>query len=215
MLWYAITGLTDQLVHERIEHEKYVQEAQLLQAEVGALNQESAADETREVEGDSGGPAVHVRQHITSRLRLETVQELRLSLMRHWTVYEALRARQRLNFPLICRGEMSCCTILAFSTDHSPYIASRLGLYQQAGRDKLDVWLARMGIPLEECRQEYAYMRKQYKADSLFEKMMAHGNEFGLVNLTYPSFRCTTSYGKTTQMAAADLVSAVAVSVML
>lgn len=94
--------------------------------------------------------------------------------------------------------------------DHSPYIASRLGLYQQAGRDKLDVWLARMGIPLEECRQEYAYMRKQYKADSLFDKMTTHGNEFGLVNLTYPSFRCITSYGNT-QIAAADLVSAVGV----
>ena len=92
--------------------------------------------------------------------------------------------------------------------DHSPYIASRLGLYQQAGRDKLDIWLARMGIPLEECRQEYAYMRKQYKDDNLFEKMIAHGNEFGLVNLTYPSFRCITSYGNT-QMAASDLASAV------
>ena len=33
MLWYAISGLTDQLVHERIEHEHYVREAQLLQAE--------------------------------------------------------------------------------------------------------------------------------------------------------------------------------------
>ena len=35
LLWMAIVGLTDQLVHERIEHEKYVGEAQLLQAEVG------------------------------------------------------------------------------------------------------------------------------------------------------------------------------------
>ena len=66
-----------------------------------------------------------------------------------------------------------------------------------------------MGIPLEECKQEYSYMKKQYKADSLFEKMMQHGNEFGLVNLTYPSFRCVTSYGNT-QIAAADLVSCVA-----
>jgi hypothetical protein len=186
LLWLAIVGLTDQLVHERIEYEKYVGEAQALQAEVtrrpthspthtpthtprrartsrttllasavgagasfdvvvhaaarrrragrrcwcsslvcacvqvGALNQDGG-DETREVAGEEGGQSVSVRQHIASRLRIDSVQELRLSLMRHWTVYEALR--------------------------HSPYIASRLGLYQQAGRDKLDVWLARMGIP--------------------------------------------------------------------
>ena len=93
LLWLAIVGLTDQLVHERIEHEKYVQEAQLLQAEVGALNQEGATDERREVADDEGGAAVHVRQHITARMRLASVQELRLSLMRHWTVYEALRTR--------------------------------------------------------------------------------------------------------------------------
>lgn len=182
LLWLAILGLTDQLVHERIEHEKYVEEAQLLQAEVGAFNQDGATEERREVVPEEGGPSVSVRQHITSRMRLANVQELRLSLMRHWTVYEALH--------------------------HSPYIASRLGLYQQAGRDKLDVFLARMGIPLEECQQEYNYMRKQYKADALYEKMLHYGNEFGLVNLTYPSFRSITGYGHT-QIAAADLVSAV------
>ena len=181
LLWLSIVGLTDQLVHERIEYEKYVGEAQVLQAEVGALNQDGG-DETREVAGEDGGPSVSVKQHIQSRLRLDSVQELRLSLMRHWTVYEALQ--------------------------HSPYIASRLGLYQQRGRDKLDEWLARMGIPLEECKQEYQYMRKQFKGP-LFEKMLQYGNEFGLCHLTYPSFRCVTSYGNT-QLAAADLVSGVA-----
>ena len=180
LLWLAIVGLTDQLVHERIEYERYVGEAQVLQAEVGALNQDGG-DEVREVAQD-GGPTVSVRQHIQSRMRIDSVQELRLSLMQHWTVYEALH--------------------------HSPYIASRLGLYQLAGRDKLDVWLARMGIPLDECKQEYQYMRKQFKAH-LFERMLQYGNEFGLVHLTYPSFRCVRSFGNT-QLAAADLVSGVA-----
>ena len=92
LLWLAIIGLTDQLVHERIEYEKYVGEAQQLQAEVGALNQDGG-DETREVAGEEGGPSVSVRQHIASRIRLDSVQELRLSLMRHWTVYEALQVR--------------------------------------------------------------------------------------------------------------------------
>jgi len=62
---------------------------------------------------------------------------------------------------------------------------------------------------LEECQQNYTYMRKQYKADALYEKMLHHGSEFGLVNLTYPSFRSVGSYGNT-QLPAADLVSAAA-----
>lgn len=180
LLWLAIIGLTDQFVHERIEYERYVSEAQALQAEVGALNQDRG-DDTREVVMEDGC-STNIKQHISTRLRIDSVQELRLSLMRHWTVYEALQ--------------------------HSPYIASRLGLYQQSGRERLDIWLARMGIPLEECKQEYAYMRKQFKAP-LFEKMLQYGNEFGLCHLTYPSFRCITSYGSS-QLAAADLVSIVA-----
>lgn len=123
------------------------------------------------------GQVVSVRQHLSAAMRLDSVQELRISLMRHWSLYEAMY--------------------------HSSYIASRLGLYQKNGRRRLDEWLARMGIPLEECKQDYGYMRKEFK-DALYDKMLQYGTEFGLVNLTYPSFRRVTNY--TSQLAAADLV---------
>jgi len=182
LLWLAIVGLTDQLCHERVEFEKYVSEAQTLQAEVVSLNN-SSADETREVrdESDGSGVTVHVRQHISSSMRLDPVQELRVTLLRHWSLWDAIR--------------------------HSPYIASRLGLYAQAGTQKLEVWLARMGLPLEECKQEYAYMKKHFK-DALYDKMNQYGSEFGLVNLTFPSFRRVTNYA--TQLTPADLVYSVA-----
>lgn len=181
-LWMAIVGLTEQLHNERIEFETYVKEAQSLQGDVAALNQDGADEPvTLKENGDGGNLSVQVRQHVESKMRIDSVQELRLTLMRHWTVYEALT--------------------------HSPYIASRLGLYQEAGKEKLAVWLARMGLPLEECKQEYAYMRKEFK-DPLFDKMLQYGSEFGLNNLTYPSFRCVTQYG-ITQLAAADLVTSV------
>jgi hypothetical protein len=38
--------------------------------------------------------------------------------------------------------------------------------------------------------------------------LLRYGSEFGLNNLTYPSFRCVTQYG-ITQLAAADLVTSV------
>ena len=180
LLWMAIVGLTEQLLHERVEFESYVKQTQILQAEVGALNQDGV-DETHEISDKESGASTTVRAHVASRMRIDSVQELRLSLLRHWTLYEALT--------------------------HSPYIASRLGLYQEAGKEKLAVWLARMGLPLDECKQEYCYMRKEFK-DPLFDKMLQYGSEFGLNNLTYPSFRCVTSYG-VAQVAAADVVTSV------
>lgn len=53
-------------------------------------------------------------------------------------------------------------------------------------------------------------MRKEYK-DPLYDKMLQYGAEFGLIHLTYPSFRRISNY--TSQIAAADLV--VAVTAML
>lgn len=53
-------------------------------------------------------------------------------------------------------------------------------------------------------------MRKEFK-DTLYDKMLQYGAEFGLINLTYPSFRRVSNY--TSQIAAADLV--VAVTAML
>lgn len=53
-------------------------------------------------------------------------------------------------------------------------------------------------------------MRKEFK-DTLYEKMLQYGTEFGLINLTYPSFRRVSNY--TSQIAAADLV--VSITAML
>jgi cell division control protein 45 len=179
LLWLSILGLTDQFVHERVEYERYTEQAQLLQDEVAGLNQDGL-DEQVEVKDADSGLMVPVRQHLSSRMKLDAVQELRVTLMRQWSLYEALY--------------------------HSSYIATRLGLYKQDGRQKLDLWLARMGVPLEECKQEFAYMRKEFK-DELFDNMEKFGPEFGLYHLTYPSFRRVTQY--TTQLAAADLVTCV------
>mmetsp|Transcript_47878 Transcript_47878/g.102295 ORF Transcript_47878/g.102295 Transcript_47878/m.102295 type:complete len:627 (-) Transcript_47878:26-1906(-) len=174
LLWLAAVGLTDQLVHERVVFETYVEASQNFQKLVRELNQDDARD-TAEVTDE--GVSVTISKHVSSSMKLEAVQELRLSLLRHWSLYEAL--------------------------EHSTYISSRLGLYNAKGRDNLDTWLARMGIPLQECRQNYVYMSKEIR-EALFERMHTYGGEFGLMHLTYPSFRQITSYNTT--VGAADLV---------
>ena len=98
-------------------------------------------------------------------------------MLRHWSLYEALT--------------------------HSRYIFTRLGLHGEHGRFKLDQWLARMGIPLEEAKQQYSYMKPQVR-EELQERMEQYGPENGLTELTYPSFRRVTNYSST--VSAADLV---------
>lgn len=134
LLWLAVVGLTDQLVHERIQYEKYVGATQLLQEEVESHNQQGLY-ETTDVNDPETGEVVTVRQHMASTMRLESVQELHLCMLRHWSLYEALQ--------------------------HSRYIFTRMGLHAERGRHNLDTWLARMGIPLEEAKQQYSYMRPQ------------------------------------------------------
>jgi len=180
LLWLAVVGLTDQLVHERVQFGKYEIDAGMLQSEAESLNDSSG--DVASITDESSGVTVSVTQHITSSMRLTPVQELRLCMLRHWSLYEALQ--------------------------HSTYIASRLGLSSAKGRDKLNVWLARMAIPLHECRQSYVYMKPELR-EELFDKMLQFGPEFGVMDLTYPTLQRTTNYAVGTTVTAADLVYAI------
>lgn len=94
----AIVGLSDQLVHERIEFERYTMEVlwahffaphpvspraqlclllqvQLLQTEVAGLNQDSVDERTEVIDSDSQ-VAVSIRQHLNVAIKLDCVQEL-------------------------------------------------------------------------------------------------------------------------------------------
>lgn len=67
--------------------------------------------ESKELHDASSNVTVVVAQHIHAAMRLESVQELRLSLLRHWSLLDAM--------------------------NYSPYVATRLGLWSQKGRDNL------------------------------------------------------------------------------
>ncbi|XP_065190174.1 cell division control protein 45 homolog [Sycon ciliatum] len=71
LVWWAIAGLTEQLLYQRIDREKYVTDAAQLQEKfVLRLNNPSVS-------------SVHT-------LRIQFDQELRLALYRHWSMYESL-----------------------------------------------------------------------------------------------------------------------------
>lgn len=52
---------------------------------------------------------------------------------------------------------------------------------------QLDTFLAKMGIPLVECKQKYSHMSFEVK-QRLRERVEEYAEEFGLTELTYGSF---------------------------
>lgn len=73
LLWWTVVGLTDQLIHERIDSDKYVTDAHDLHQHVLRLNQDS----------EENGTSINCMK-ITFDL------ELRLALYRHWSIYDSL-----------------------------------------------------------------------------------------------------------------------------
>lgn len=73
LLWWAIVGLTEQLVLEKIESSSYVLESDKIQSHVSRLTNK-ASD-----------------QSVQSAIKIHFEKDLHLALYRHWSVYESLR----------------------------------------------------------------------------------------------------------------------------
>ncbi|WVO13765.1 hypothetical protein L204_101387 [Cryptococcus depauperatus] len=108
-------------------------------------------------------------------------EELRFMLYRHWDLYNAML--------------------------HSGYVAGRLGIWKEKGRNRLRGLLAKMGYSIQQCNQTWSHMDMELKRQ-LPEILERVGPEYGLIELTYPSF--TRAYGfQLSSISAADAVEVV------
>jgi cell division control protein 45 len=107
--------------------------------------------------------------------------EYHFVLHRHWSLYESML--------------------------NSPTVACRLSIWSEAGRRKLDQLFAKMGFPLQQCKQKFSVMSSEIK-ELLPEKLEEHAADFGLVDVTFPSFVKTLD--NKLQLSAADCVHVVA-----
>eukprot|EP01125_Pyxidicula_operculata_P022703 TRINITY_DN9512_c0_g1_i1.p1 TRINITY_DN9512_c0_g1~~TRINITY_DN9512_c0_g1_i1.p1 ORF type:complete len:574 (-),score=108.91 TRINITY_DN9512_c0_g1_i1:1774-3495(-) len=105
-------------------------------------------------------------------------------LYRHWTLYDSMTK--------------------------SRYIAVKFHLWEQSGMKRFDEFLARMGIPLAECKQKYSDMRQDIK-HNLQQRMNMFVEDYNIHDCCFPSFvrilrgSNLTSY----DISAADVVYAV------
>jgi cell division control protein 45 len=98
---------------------------------------------------------------ISSDERIVQSEEFIFPLYRHWNIFDSMY--------------------------HSSYIASRLSIWNEKGRSKLKVFLAKIGIPLTECQQNYQNMKFIYK-EELDKKMKKFGKNYSLYELFFDSF---------------------------
>jgi hypothetical protein len=96
----------------------------------------------------NGGSSV---RHDT--LTVARIQDLRLTLMRHWTLMDALL--------------------------NSSYTASRMQTWGEKGRANVKLLLAKMNVPLPQSTASFSTMSLKYR-DALASQLRAHGPDFGL-----------------------------------
>ncbi len=111
------------------------------------------------------------------RIRFEA--EFRFMLTRHWSLFNSML--------------------------HSRYMATRLAVWRDKGKRLLETFIVKMGIPLAQCKTDFASMEVSLK-DSLTNRIQRHAKEFRLDDIIFPSF--VRSFGFVIKLSACDAVYA-------
>lgn len=169
LVWQAVLGTTDQYHRARIDHGTYTSICQYLTVLLGE-HLTSASERVRYVVGDGTEEEVVAQGAETGHI--QEVQEFRFFMHRHWSLFDSMY--------------------------HSPYIASKMPVWQAHGTAKLQELLAKMGMPLDACRrQSYntirADLRPHFKQQLLNEAVQA---DYNLKNpdIIYQSFSRFNSF---------------------
>ncbi|KAL8827323.1 MAG: hypothetical protein Q9170_007061 [Blastenia crenularia] len=132
---------------------------QVLRDEVRRLNPPDPADTRGEnARGETSGVIpTTARSPTDTSIRLSP--EPRFLLIRHWSLYDSML--------------------------HSPYLAARLHIWSDVGRKRLHKLLAKMGVSLSQCKQNYTHMDMELKR-GLRQSLLTYAPMYGLDGLVPP-----------------------------
>lgn len=135
--------------------ERGEQVRQILRDEVHRLNPPDPYDRDRDIRAEISGVIPTTAKSPTDKsIRLSP--EPRFILVRHWSLYESML--------------------------HSPYLASRLHIWTENGKKRLHKLLAKMGISLTQCHQNYTHMDMELKR-VLRQRLLKYAPMYGLDGL--------------------------------
>jgi cell division control protein 45 len=215
LLWLACVGVTDAYLHGRLDVSGYSALCVDLKRHVGRLFPNEMVDrvgravyaEELEMSFNQADAAAGMTQiGLSENGRILSQSEYKFMLLRHTSLWDSLL--------------------------HSNFVASKLQVWKSEGRQKLMELLAKMGFPLEDCRQPWAFvgvgLRRNLKEriDECAEVRglsfsIAFGTtqrqqltclcdiqqDYGLGNVTYTGFVRVTGYKSL--LSASDMVYAV------
>jgi cell division control protein 45 len=140
---------------------------QLLRDEVSRLNPPKLSDPQRDATRGEAHGVIPTTARSPTDTSIRLSPEPKFLLIRHWSLYDSML--------------------------HSPYLASRLHIWSDAGRKRLHKLLAKMGVSLTQCKQSYAHMDMDLKR-GLRERLLKYAPLYGLDDLVPPVTR--TGVGK-------------------
>jgi len=147
LLWLACVGVTDSYLHGRIDKAGYATFAQDLRRHVRRvypdddIDRASGAAYAELLDGTAlsnaySGP--HTQLSLSENGKILTQNdEYRFYLLRHTSLWNAMM--------------------------YSPYVCAKMQLWNGAGMGRWREMLAKMGLPLEQCQQPYAFMKPGLK----------------------------------------------------
>ncbi|KAF2215591.1 hypothetical protein CERZMDRAFT_109522 [Cercospora zeae-maydis SCOH1-5] len=153
LLWLAIVGISAMLLSPSGAGPRINCMRIVLQDEVRRLNPIPEAELLKSQSAEATIPTT-ARSPTDNGIRLSP--EPRFLLIRHWSLYDAMR--------------------------HSPYLATRLHLWSDQGMKRLHKLLAKMGISLAEAGQGYLHMNTDVK-QTLRKRILRWAAQYNLEGL--------------------------------
>ena len=149
LLWLACVGVTDAYLHGRLDVAGYGALTVDLKRHVGRLFPNELVDrvgravyaEELEAESasvnDNGSGRAWTQIGLSENGRILSQNEYKFMLLRHTSLWDSLL--------------------------HSNFVASKLQVWKSSGRQRLMELLAKMGFPLDQCRQPWAFVGPNMK----------------------------------------------------
>mmetsp|Transcript_25260 Transcript_25260/g.45441 ORF Transcript_25260/g.45441 Transcript_25260/m.45441 type:complete len:894 (-) Transcript_25260:174-2855(-) len=177
LLWLACVGVTDAYLHGRLDVAGYGAMTVDLKRHVGRLFPNELVDrvgravyaEELELPAEGGSSSNNILTQIglSENGRILSQSEYKFMLLRHTSLWDSLL--------------------------HSNFVASKLQVWKSTGRQRLMELLARMGFPLDQCRQPWAFVGPGMRR-RLRDRMEDCTEEYGLGNVSYTGFVRVTGY---------------------
>lgn len=176
LLWLACVGVTDAYLHARLDVVGYTELTVDLKRHVERLFPNTMVhrvERTVYAEHLIGRTDNNSQQQPQTKIgfsengRILCEADFRFFLLRHSSLFDAMV--------------------------YSDFLSTRMQLSTSRGMHKLQELLAKMGFPLQECRQPFAFMKPSLRR-RLQAQIQQHAEEYGLEHFEFTSFFRVTGY---------------------